>query len=308
MTPVVPQAFPVERLAALLGFAALLFGGAGLILSSLKSRAQTVARRIEMLRPQSSAATVAAASPAGDDYQFQDNDYGLTIPEQRQIARYFQRYDIAPEQALSYFTALRVGAILVAAALTYPFVSKSQWPLPLLIPTAIGICAWFLALIPVRIAAKKYRNSVALGLPDAIELMAICADAGVSLEMGLQRVSNELRYSQPDLAGELALTWAQISIFPDRDQALMALAERVDLPSFRWVSTTLSQSMRFGTPLAKALRTAAAEMRSARLLQLEERANKLPALLTFPVMLLIMPTIFLIVGGPAVIRILDTAQ
>jgi tight adherence protein C len=311
MTPVIPPAFPVERLAAILGFAALLFGGAGLIISSLKSRTQTVARRIELLRPKSSALTAVAAerlSTTADDYQFQDNAHGLAIPEQRQIARYFQRYDIAPEQALSYFTALRVVAILATAGLAYPLVSKSQWPLPLLVPIAIGICAWFLALIPVRVATKNYRNAVASGLPDAIELMAICADAGVSLEIGLQRVSSELRDSQPALAGELALTWAQISIFPDRDQALMGLAERVDLPSFRWISTTLSQSMRFGTPLAKALRTAAAEMRSARLMQLEERANRLPALLTFPVMLLIMPTIFLIVGGPAVIRILDTTQ
>ena len=80
----------------------------------------------------------------------------------------------------------------------------------------------------------------------------------------------------------------------------------MDLPSLRSVVGTLSQSMRFGTPLAQSLRTAAVEMRTERLLRLEERANRLPGLLTFPVMLLIMPTIFLIVGGPAVIKIMDT--
>ena len=158
----------------------------------------------------------------------------------------------------------------------------------------------------VRIALGRYRKAVALGLPDAIELLAICADAGISLESGLQRVSRELRLTQPALAGELALTWAQISIFPNRDQALFNLAERVNLPSLRSIVGTLSQSMRFGTPLAQSLRTAAIEMRNDRLLRLEERANRLPGLMTFPVMLLIMPTIFLIVGGPAVIKILDT--
>ena len=153
---------------------------------------------------------------------------------------------------------------------------------------------------------ERDRTAVAQGLPDAIELLAICADAGVSLESGLQRVSRELRETQPALASELALTWAEISIFPNRDQALLNLAERMELQSLRSVVGTLSQSMRFGTPLAQSLRGAAAEMRNDGLLRLEERANRLPVMLTFPVMLLIMPTIFLIVGGPAVIKILDT--
>jgi tight adherence protein C len=80
----------------------------------------------------------------------------------------------------------------------------------------------------------------------------------------------------------------------------------MDLPSLRSVVGTLSQSMRFGTPLAQSLRMAAAEMRTDRLMRVEERANRLPGMLTFPVMLLIMPTIFLIVGGPAVIKVMDT--
>ena len=101
-------------------------------------------------------------------------------------------------------------------------------------------------------------------------------------------------------------SWAQISIFPNRDQALFNLADRMDLPSLRSVVGTLSQSMRFGTPLAQSLRMAAAEMRTDRLMRVEERANRLPGMLTFPVMLLIMPTIFLIVGGPAVIKVMDT--
>src|SRR6516164_7633058 len=90
-------------------------------------------------------------------------------------------------------------------------------------------------------------------------------------------------------------SWAQISIFPNRDQALFNLADRMDLPRLRSVVGTLSQSMRFGTPLAQSLRMAAAEMRTDRLMRVEERANRLPGMLTFPVMLLIMPTIFLIV-------------
>ena len=92
---------------------------------------------------------------------------------------------------------------------------------------------------------------------------------------------------------------------PSRDQALANLAERVDVPSVRSVVSTLSQTLRYGTPLAQAMRVVAAQMRTEALIDLEERANRLPAIMTVPMMLFIMPVIFLIVGGPAVLRLLD---
>ena len=112
--------------------------------------------------------------------------------------------------------------------------------------------------------------------------------------------------SQPALAEELALTWAEANILPDRTQALVNLADRVDNPSVRTVVGMLSQSLRFGTPLGKSLRVGATEMRNDQMTKLEERASRLPALMTIPVMLFIMPTIFLIIGGPAVIHLMDT--
>ncbi len=115
-----------------------------------------------------------------------------------------------------------------------------------------------------------------------------------------------MRHSHPSLAEELALTAADLKILPSRDQALSNLADRVDVPSVRSVATTLSQTMRYGTPLAQALRTVASELRNDSLLALEERANRLPTLMTLPMMLFIMPTIFLIVGGPAALRLMDT--
>ena len=278
-----------------------------MIFSSMRLRTRTVARRVEMvqLRP-GGAETAPEPSISENDYQFEEGTQGLSVQEQRQIARFFAKYNVEPEPAILYFTLFRLSAIAILGFLAYLAGHKTTWPLPLLIATIAAIAGWFIPIIVVRIALKNYRKAVALGLPDAIELLAICADAGVSLESGLQRVSRELRHTQPALGGELALTLAQISIFPNRDQALINLADRMDLPSLRSVVGTLSQSMRFGTPLAQSLRTAAIEMRTERLLRLEERANRLLGLLTFPVMLLIMPTIFLIVGGPAVIKIMDT--
>jgi len=241
-----------------------------------------------------------------EEHRFEEGTQGLSMPEQRQIARFFSAYNVSPDAAILCFTLFRLCVIVILGGLAYLAAAGTTWPLPLLIATVAATVGWFIPIIAVRIALGRHRKAVATGLPDAIELLAICADAGVSLESGLQRVSRELRPTQPALASELALTWAQISILPNRDQALLNLAERTNLPGLRSVVGTLSQSMRFGTPLAQSLRTAAIEMRNDRLLRLEERANRLPGLLTFPVMLLIMPTIFLIIGGPAVIKILDT--
>jgi tight adherence protein C len=107
------------------------------------------------------------------------------------------------------------------------------------------------------------------------------------------------------LAEELALTSADLKILPSRDRALANFAERVQVPSVRTVVTTLAQTMRYGTPLAQALRVVASELRNDSLMRLEERANQLPTLMTIPMMIFIMPTIFLIVGGPAALRMLD---
>ncbi len=294
----------LAQIAAYMTFATFFIGGALLVVASRRGRAEAISRRVELVRSSRGAAAPHVKTP--EEYEFEDSAHGLTISEQRHIARLFERFKVPPDRAVAAFTILRLLVILVLGALTFLMIRHASWPLPLLVSTAAALSGWFIPIVAVRIGVRNHRNAVALGLPDAIDLMAICADAGVSLESGLHRVANELRPSQPALANELALTWAQISIFPDRDQALLNLADRVNVPSVRWIASTLSQSMRFGTPLAKSLRVAAAEMRNDRLLRLEERANRLPALLTFPVMLLVMPAIFLILGGPAVLRIIDT--
>ncbi len=303
--PIIAAAFAAGRLLPLLGITVFVTGGAGLIVYAARLRAKAFAGRVKLAQHIESGATRSAGTPDPQDYQFTEDTQGLSIAEQQQAARFFRAVSSGPAQALIYFMAARLIAFASLAGAAYLALAAKAWPLPLLGPTMAAGVGWFLPLIAVKIATKKHRKAVGAGLPDAIELLAVCADAGISLESGLQRVAHELRDSQPALAGELALTWAQISILPNRDQALINLADRIGLPSIRTVASTLSQSMRFGTPLAQSLRAAAAEMREGHLFQLEERANRLPALLTFPVMLLIMPTIFLIVGGPAVIKILE---
>jgi tight adherence protein C len=154
-------------------------------------------------------------------------------------------------------------------------------------------------------AVKRHVVLSAAGLPDALELLVVCVEAGMSLDDAIDRITEDLKWSRPELAEELMLTSADLKILPDRDQALANLASRIDVPSVRAVVTSLSQTLRYGTPLAQALKSTASELRNEALVRMEEKAAGLPALLTLPMMLFIMPTVFMILLGPAVLRILD---
>ncbi len=121
----------------------------------------------------------------------------------------------------------------------------------------------------------------------------------------MNRIVGELKASHPLLAQELALTSADLRVLPSRDEALRRLAQRINLPSVQSVVTALSQTLRYGTPLAQALRVVASELRNEALMRLEEQANRLPVLLTIPMILFILPSLFLIIGGPAALRIWD---
>lgn len=281
---------------------AFLAGGLALITAGVRLNNKSLARRIEVIQ------TVSKIAPkktsAGTDHQ-QVMVAGFSDAEYKQLLRMFAAYNIPAKSVPTYFLALRVVFTIIAGVPVLLFVPA---PNPILLMTfALGaaVIAWFLPVVIVQRGLAGHRKAVGEGLPDTLELMAICVESGISLEHAIQRVSQEIKLTQPALADELALTWAEISILPSREQALENFAERTDLPAVRSVVGTLAQSLRFGSPLAQSLRTAATEMRNEQLTLLEERANRLPALMTIPVMLLIMPTIFLIVGGPAVIRLLD---
>jgi tight adherence protein C len=193
-------------------------------------------------------------------------------------------------------------AILVARRL-FPSGGSIWMVLPLaLVGAAAG---WCLPMLLAHRAAKRRAAAVARGLPEALELLVVCVEAGLSLENGLLRITEALMATEPLLAEELALTAADLKVLVNLDEGLLNLAERVDLPSVHSVVMILSQALRYGTPLADSLRSAAATMRDEALIKLEERGNRLPTLLTLPMMLLIFPTIFLVVVGPAALNALD---
>lgn len=171
----------------------------------------------------------------------------------------------------------------------------------------IGLVLVFFKLPDIMIANAKAKrtDAIRLSLPDALDLMVVCAEAGLTLDATMSRVANELGKAAPELAEEFTITSIELSFLPNRRMALMNLAERVDLPAIGSVITTLVQSERYGTPLAAALRTLSAESRNERMMKAEEKAARLPAILTIPLILFILPCLFIVLLGPAACKVRD---
>ncbi len=152
---------------------------------------------------------------------------------------------------------------------------------------------------------KKRSHAIRKGLPDALDLLVICAEAGLTVDAAFNRVARELGKAYPELGDEFALTSIELGFLTDRRQAFENLASRIDLEAIRGVVTTMIQTEKYGTPLASALRVLSAEFRNERMMRAEEKAARLPAIMTVPLILFILPTLFIVILGPASCRISD---
>jgi tight adherence protein C len=153
--------------------------------------------------------------------------------------------------------------------------------------------------------AQKRRQALQKGLPDSLDLLVICAEAGLGLESALTRVAGEMAGASPEVADEFGLAAVELGFLPDRKLALANLDRRTDMPAIRAVVNTLMQTEKYGTPLAQSLRVLSAEFRNERMMRAEEKAAKLPATLTVPLVAFILPTLFVVLLGPAVMRAVD---
>ena len=152
----------------------------------------------------------------------------------------------------------------------------------------------------------KRTAAVRKGLPDALDLLVICAEAGLTVDAAFNRVARELGRAYPELGDEFALTSIELSFLTERRHAFENLAYRVDLDSVKGVVTTMIQTERYGTPLASALRVLSAEFRNERMMRAEEKAARLPAIMTVPLILFILPVLFVVILGPASCQISDS--
>ncbi|HXC73895.1 MAG TPA: type II secretion system F family protein [Sphingomicrobium sp.] len=152
----------------------------------------------------------------------------------------------------------------------------------------------------------KRSHAVRKGLPDALDLLVICAEAGLTVDAAFGRVAKELGKAYPELGDEFGLTAIELGFLNERRQAFENLASRVDLEAVRGVVTTMIQTEKYGTPLASALRVLSAEFRNERMMRAEEKAARLPAIMTVPLILFILPTLFIVILGPAACSIHDS--
>jgi tight adherence protein C len=149
---------------------------------------------------------------------------------------------------------------------------------------------------------KRYLRKLEQGLPDALDMMVICAQAGVGLGPAIVKVGSELHYAHPETAHEFAVTAQELQMMSDSRVALINLGTRTGLDGFKRLGATLVQTIQYGTALSDALRILSAEMRQEMLNRFEAKAARLPVLLTLPTIGFILPCVFMIGGGPAIIQ------
>ena len=151
--------------------------------------------------------------------------------------------------------------------------------------------------------SQKRKKSVQRAWPDALDLMLICVESGMSIEAAFRKVSEEIGSQSPALAEELVLTNAELSFLPERRQAYENLAQRTQLESIASATQALIQAERYGTPVANALRVLSSESREMRMTEAEKKAHALPPKLTVPMILFFLPVLFAVILGPAGIQI-----
>ena len=201
---------------------------------------------------------------------------------------------------LALFLGFTAGALfLVFGALKLPPA------LGLLSVLGAALTGWMLPDVFVKNLSQKREDTLRKAIPDALDLLVICAEAGLSLDAAFDRVGREIGPTCPELAEEIGLTGVELNFLPDRAKALQGLAERVPLQSVLALVNTLIQTEKYGTPLAQALRVLSAEMREDRMMRAEEKAARLPAILTVPMIIFILPPLFVVLIGPAALKVMD---
>lgn len=158
------------------------------------------------------------------------------------------------------------------------------------------------------LASRKRKRQYVLqkSYPDALDLVMVCVEAGLAMDAALSRVCRELESAHPEITRELNKTRIELTLLNDRPKALQNLADRTDMIAFRALSGALLQSEKFGTSLIETLRVLSEDYRNTRMMNAENKANRLPALMTVPLMLFMMPAFIMILMGPAMIMLVDT--
>jgi tight adherence protein C len=232
---------------------------------------------------------------------------GVDAPMRQLEKRFAQAGIISADAPIYYMAAQRFGgvaAVAVAVLIALSATSVMGY-LSALIVAALGV---FGPHLYVQNAIDKRKQMLRRAFPDTLDLLLICVESGLALDASLMRVCAELNRVHPAMTAELNRLRMELTLLNDRTRALNNLAERTDMPAFRALVSSLIQSERFGTSLTDTLRVLSDEFRLQRMADAEVKAARLPVLITIPLIFLLMPAFFLIVLGPAIVRINNNGQ
>jgi tight adherence protein C len=198
--------------------------------------------------------------------------------------------------------------IIAVVALLYLFViADYDYPALVKIGLAIGAgyAGFYVPNMFLKNLIQRRQTSIKNSFPDALDMLLICVQSGMSIEAAFQKVSGEVGAQSLELAEELSLTTAELSYLQDRRQAFENLGKRTGIPGIKSVATALIQAERYGTPIGQALRVMARENREMRMSEAEKKAAALPPKLTVPMIIFFLPVLFVVILGPAIIQVFN---
>ncbi len=213
-------------------------------------------------------------------------------------------------EAFIIYLALKLLLPIFGAVIALTIILSSEGLGENLLYSFVGVAgtALILSYLPdllLRKITESRRQKLRKGLPDALDLLVVCAEAGLGLDAALKKAAEDFVKTNPVTADELALLNAELVFYQSREEALANFSKRINIPLATSVVLTLTQAERYGTPLSKALRTLAAEFRRERLTAAEQKAGRLPAIMTLPLVAFILPALFIVILGPAILSALN---
>ncbi|HUO02470.1 MAG TPA: type II secretion system F family protein [Rhizomicrobium sp.] len=212
----------------------------------------------------------------------------------------------APLIAFMFFRFVMPGIVFVVALFYLFVITHFHWTVMMKLSAALGgaLLGYYLPDIFVSNVTARRQQSIMRAFPDALDLMLICVESGMSIEASFGKVASEIGTQSAELAEELGLTTAELSYLPDRSQAFDNLAKRCGHSGVKAVAIALNQAEKYGTPMGQALRVTAQENREMRMQEAERKAASLPAKLTVPMIIFFLPCLFVVILGPAIMKIM----
>ncbi|KQY35573.1 type II secretion system protein [Caulobacter sp. Root1455] len=288
--------------------------------NGLEGRLKSVANRREELRRRSREAM--SQKSGGGTLRHADEGMYKNVVDRLQLSKLLEDPKVVDKLAQAgfrgpkpvstfYFFRFVMPFVFAVVAAFYLYVINDFGLLPM---QKIAACVFALGAgyyapnLYISNIAQKRRESIVGAFPDALDLMLICVESGMSIEAAIAKVGAEVGGASIELAEELGLLTAELSYLPERRLAYEGLARRTNHPGIRSVVTAMIQAERYGTPLGTALRVMAKENRDLRLSAAEKKAAALPAKLTVPMILFFLPVLFIVIMGPAIIKIQDVMK